>query len=130
VVLQRNIQVPQQANSVDCGAFSSGNMLTKALGLNRSFTQTEIENLRWHMAIQLLRGDLFLPEYHIRATSTSGSTRPSRASTPQSTHSKSDMEAAATLLDFASVAPRGVRFSTEVDIREYKGLVYHQDLGR
>jgi hypothetical protein len=99
-------------------------MLTEALGLNHSFSQAEIENLRWHMAIQLLRGDLFLPDYRIPTTSAVQS----RATTPQSTHSQSDIEAAAALLDFAGVVPHGVRFSAEVDVREYQGLVYCRNL--
>jgi hypothetical protein len=119
--------MPQQENGVDCGAFSSGNMLTEALSINHRFCQTEIENLRWHMAIQLLRGDIFLPDYHILAARSSS--LPSRASTPQSTHSQSDIEAATTLLDLATVQPY-VRFNTEVDVREYKGTIYPLHSGR
>ena len=95
-------------------------MLTEALGLSHSFCQAEIENLRWHIAIQLLRCVIFLPDYHIQATSSSR--LPARTFTPQSIHSQSDIEAAITLLDLSAAEPH-VRFSTEVNIREYKGSV-------
>jgi hypothetical protein len=89
-------------------------MLTEALGIGRSFHQEDIANLRQHITLQLLRGDLFLPDYRIH------SVLPRRSSTPHSTHSQSDLEAAASLLDLSGAQPR-VRFSTEIEVREYNG---------
>jgi hypothetical protein len=93
-------------------------MLTTSLGLEHSFVQAEINNLRYHIALQRLRQTIFLPEYDIHAN-----TKPQsypRSTTP---HSESEVDAATSLLDLSATPTRPhVRFNPLVDIREFNSM--------
>jgi hypothetical protein len=76
-------------------------MLTTSLGLEQSFIQAEIDIVRYHIALQLLRQTIFLPEYDIHPN-----TKPQPCSRSITPHSESDIEAATSLLELSAAPNR------------------------
>ncbi|KIM76885.1 hypothetical protein PILCRDRAFT_634021 [Piloderma croceum F 1598] len=109
---------PLQNNGCDCGAFLCANMLSVSFGLPH-FAQKDIPNIRKHIALQLHRGAIYIPEYNI----------PKPLPVPVSA-TQEDINAAQVLLSLGTPTPEppererhAVRFDHEVQVQVFRRTV-------
>lgn len=108
-------QVPLEDSPYDCGTCLLANMLSVAYNLPL-FDYPAIAQLRSHFALQLMRTNLFLPEYEHLSLLAAVST-PRRKSMPVTSASQSsarDCSAAERLLKV-----KDTRFDRDVQVQEY-----------
>ncbi len=114
------LKTPLQDNGCDCGAFVCAKMLSVSCHLP-DFTQQDIPNVRRHIALQLHRGAVHVPEYNIP-------TRPNpivdspAPDAPSASLTQEDVDAVQTLLSLAT-PERAVRFDHEVQVQEFRRTV-------
>jgi hypothetical protein len=98
-------------------------MLSISHGL-LDFAQKDMTNIRTHIALQLLRATVCIPEYNIPPKPYPTVTESSAIRSPTAPLTQEDLDAAQLLLGLATPEPeRAVHFDHDVQVQEFQPMV-------